>query len=154
LVGNSPEALPKVVSIAELNKLAGLDLFPAVSARVKERAMRLPLAAGRKLSSDFHEYRRKAERQSPGTDRSHLDCQHRFRPLRPGAANSTGLTCSPEKGQTKEAGRWEPGLPPLFYPGRKSILSFCGPFIFSVGKFDRTYRRCRVIRGRCRIYAS
>jgi endonuclease G, mitochondrial len=43
VVENAAGALPKIVSIAELKKLAGLDLFPAVGARVKERAMRLPL---------------------------------------------------------------------------------------------------------------
>jgi endonuclease G len=44
VVENVPGARPAVVSVAELNKLAGLDLFPAVSTRVKERAMRLPLS--------------------------------------------------------------------------------------------------------------
>jgi endonuclease G, mitochondrial len=48
VVGNTPGALPRVLSIAELNKLAGLDLFPALSARVKDRAMRLPLPKPRK----------------------------------------------------------------------------------------------------------
>jgi endonuclease G len=43
IVGNAPGAFPEVVSVAELNKRAGLDLFPAVGSRVKERAMRLPL---------------------------------------------------------------------------------------------------------------
>lgn len=48
LVENVPGALPQVLSIAELNKLAGLDLFPAMSAQVKNRAMRLPLPKPRK----------------------------------------------------------------------------------------------------------
>jgi endonuclease G, mitochondrial len=48
LVGNVPGALPQVVSIAELNKMAGLDIFPALSAQVKHRTMRLPLPKPRK----------------------------------------------------------------------------------------------------------
>lgn len=43
LVENVSGALPQVVSVAELNKLSGLDLFPAVSTQVKDRAMRLPI---------------------------------------------------------------------------------------------------------------
>ena len=43
VVGNTPGPLPQVVSITELNKMAGLDLFPALSTQVKNRAMRLPL---------------------------------------------------------------------------------------------------------------
>jgi endonuclease G, mitochondrial len=48
VVGNTPGSLPQVVSIAELNKMAGLDIFPAVSAQVKDRAMRLPIPKPRK----------------------------------------------------------------------------------------------------------
>jgi endonuclease G, mitochondrial len=48
VVGNSTGALPQVLSIAELNKMAGLDIFPAVSNQVKSRTMRLPIPKLRK----------------------------------------------------------------------------------------------------------
>jgi endonuclease G, mitochondrial len=48
VVGNASGALPKVVSVAELNRMAGLDIFPAVRAQVKSRAMRLPIPKPRK----------------------------------------------------------------------------------------------------------
>jgi endonuclease G, mitochondrial len=48
VIGNLPGALPQVVSIAELNKMAGLDVFPLVSAQVKNSTMRLPIPKPRK----------------------------------------------------------------------------------------------------------
>jgi endonuclease G len=48
VVGNSPGALPQVMSIAELNRIAGLDIFPAVSVQVKNTTMRLPIPKPRK----------------------------------------------------------------------------------------------------------
>ena len=48
VVGNFPGALPQVVSVAGLNKMAGLDMFPSVSAQVKDRAMRPPIPKPRK----------------------------------------------------------------------------------------------------------
>jgi len=48
VVGNVPGALPQVMSVAELNRMAGLDIFPAVSAQVKDRTMRLPIPKPRK----------------------------------------------------------------------------------------------------------
>ena len=48
LVGNTPGALPQVMSITELNRMAGLDIFPAVSVQVKNRIMRLPIPKPRK----------------------------------------------------------------------------------------------------------
>jgi len=52
VVNNSPGAEPLIVSIAELDQLAGLDVFPAVSSEVKSRAMRLPLPKPRKSMGD------------------------------------------------------------------------------------------------------
>ena len=48
LVGNVVGATPRIMSIAELNEITGLDIFPAVSSRVKSRAMRLPVPKPRK----------------------------------------------------------------------------------------------------------
>jgi len=42
LIDNAADAQPQKVSIAELEKIAGLDVFPAASASVKARLMRLP----------------------------------------------------------------------------------------------------------------
>jgi endonuclease G, mitochondrial len=42
LVDNTAGAQPLMISIAELEKVTGISLFPAVSDRVKTRAMRLP----------------------------------------------------------------------------------------------------------------
>jgi endonuclease G len=48
VVGNATGALPQVVSIAELNQMAGLDIFPAIKAQVKNRVMHLPIPKPRK----------------------------------------------------------------------------------------------------------
>jgi endonuclease G, mitochondrial len=48
VVGNTPGAAPQIVSVTELNQMAGLDIFPALSAQVKNRTMRLPLPKPRK----------------------------------------------------------------------------------------------------------
>ncbi|MDA8412499.1 MAG: DNA/RNA non-specific endonuclease [Desulfobacteraceae bacterium] len=42
LVDNAVEAQPLTVSIAELEKLAGINLFPSISEKIKSRAMTLP----------------------------------------------------------------------------------------------------------------
>jgi endonuclease G, mitochondrial len=51
VVGNAPGAMPQVVSIAELNSMAGLDIFPGLSAQAKSRTMRLPVPNPRKARS-------------------------------------------------------------------------------------------------------
>jgi endonuclease G, mitochondrial len=48
VVVNVPGAVPQVVSVTELNKMAWLDIFPAVSAQVKDRTMRLLIPKPRK----------------------------------------------------------------------------------------------------------
>lgn len=42
LIDNAANAQPQKISIAELEMIAGIDVFPAVSASVKGRLMRLP----------------------------------------------------------------------------------------------------------------
>jgi endonuclease G len=42
LIDNAADAQPQKISIAELEKIAGIDVFPTVSASVKSRLMRLP----------------------------------------------------------------------------------------------------------------
>ena len=39
LVDNAAGARPVMISIAELEKITGISLFPSVSARIKARAM-------------------------------------------------------------------------------------------------------------------
>jgi endonuclease G, mitochondrial len=41
-VDNAADAQPVTISIAELEKITGISLFPAVSDRIKTRAMRFP----------------------------------------------------------------------------------------------------------------
>lgn len=48
IVENVPAAVPRVVSINELTKIAGMDVFPSVNEQVKQRAMRLPMPKPRK----------------------------------------------------------------------------------------------------------
>jgi endonuclease G len=42
LVDNTANAQPQMISVAELEKVAGIDVFPAISAEVKAEAMPLP----------------------------------------------------------------------------------------------------------------
>jgi endonuclease G len=42
LVDNTATAQPQMISVAELEKVAGIDVFPAISAEVKAEAMSLP----------------------------------------------------------------------------------------------------------------
>ena len=48
LVGNTLGAVPQVMSIAELNRIVGLDIFPGVSPQIKNKYMRLPIPKPRK----------------------------------------------------------------------------------------------------------
>ncbi|MFZ2949800.1 MAG: DNA/RNA non-specific endonuclease [Desulfuromonadaceae bacterium] len=48
VVENTPGAEPQIVSIANLNRLTGLDVFPTVSSQVKNRTMQLPIPKPRK----------------------------------------------------------------------------------------------------------
>jgi hypothetical protein len=38
-----PGAMPQVMSVADLNRIAGLDVFPTISALAKSGSMRLPI---------------------------------------------------------------------------------------------------------------
>lgn len=48
LVDNVVGATVKVISIAELEKVSGINIFPSISGQVKARSMRLPEPKERK----------------------------------------------------------------------------------------------------------
>ncbi|MBJ6799729.1 DNA/RNA non-specific endonuclease [Geomonas propionica] len=48
IVDNEPGASAKVISVTELKGVTGLDVFPGVNPRIKDKAMRLPMPKPRK----------------------------------------------------------------------------------------------------------
>lgn len=48
IVNNAPGERYRVISIAELEKMAGINIFPTLSAQAKARAMQLPVPTAKK----------------------------------------------------------------------------------------------------------